>query len=136
MMWLALGIVVGLALSPWLLIYSVLVRSEIKPMIDKDAHDSLWMLVLFAIACGLAGEVYRADKDGMPWPQLLRRVMLRSLFCSLSAVIVGFLCLSAGWDVYLTLAISGISGLLGADIMVAFFERFLFSRFGVSKDGN
>lgn len=31
-----IGIVVGLALSPWLLIYGVLVRSEIKQMPEKD----------------------------------------------------------------------------------------------------
>lgn len=38
-----IGIIVGLALSPWLMIYSLLVRTEIKPM--PDEKDLIQMVV-------------------------------------------------------------------------------------------
>src|SRR5690554_8146803 len=100
-------------------------------MIDKDPQEPFWVLISFAMVCGLAGEIYRADKAGLPWSLIFRRAALRFGFCSLSAVIVGLLCQSAGADMNLTLALSGIAGLLGADIMLAFFERFFFAKFGV-----
>lgn len=34
--WIGFGIIIGLMLSPWILIYSVFVRTEIKPMTEKD----------------------------------------------------------------------------------------------------
>ncbi|MDF2076623.1 phage holin family protein [Pseudomonas mendocina] len=89
-----------------------------------------WLLILVALA-GLVGEMGRADLPGIAMAEIIKRVMLRfgsSALCGMAALLAGMYY----WNnVYLAGAVAIGVGLVGADIVVGIYARYIAKRAGV-----
>jgi hypothetical protein len=91
----------------------------------------LWLFITLPLLGGVAGELWRADKEGVRGGPLVRRLAMRSgssMICGASAVML----LHAA-DVSLWAACAGgcLTAMAGTDVVLGFYERWTARRLGV-----
>ena len=91
------------------------------------------LLVVLAIASGVSGEMWRADKAGLRGWALIRRICLRSGASVVFGASTSLLLWSAGVSLYAALAIGFVVATMGADVATALYERWLAKRAGVCE---
>ncbi|HHK1327257.1 TPA: phage holin family protein [Pseudomonas aeruginosa] len=96
------------------------------------AEMPIWVLILLAAACGVSGEMWRADKAGLTGWALLRRLALRSGASVVCGVAVMFLAMACGAALLLAAAIGSLTAAAGAEVAVGLYERWAAKRIGVS----
>lgn len=97
-------------------------------------HDfPFWQTVLFAFGCGLAGEMFRADQQGLPAKQIFHRALLRSGASIAGGICTLLLCLHFNIDVYLSGAITGAASLAGAEVVIALYLAWLKRKVGAQS---
>ena len=84
-----------------------------------------WQMVAFALVCGLAGEMYRADSAGMPPMQIIKRALIRSGASVGVGICALLICLHVNADVYLSGAITGLTSLAGAEAAIAIYVAWI-----------
>lgn len=99
---------------------------------EKDPHLSLGLFFCFAFWCGLAGELFRAEKAGLPFRQLLFRAGMRCFASSGTGMACGLIFISK-WpgQQMLCLGTAGLLALLGAEVVGALYETVLKKRAGL-----
>lgn len=97
------------------------------------ADVPLWGLILLAVAGGISGEMWRADKAGLGGWRLLRRLALRSGASIVCGMAVMFLAMACGAALTLAAAIGSLTAAAGAEIAVGLYERWAAKRLGVCE---
>lgn len=93
----------------------------------------MWLVLMLAMAGGVTGEMWRADKEGMRGLELLRRIALRSgasVVCGLSTMM---LLQAADASVWTSGGIGCLTAMAGADLAIGLYERWVAKRLGVTK---
>ena len=97
------------------------------------AEVPIWLVVLLGLLGGVAGEMWRADKEGASgWP-LLRRVVLRSGACVVCGLSTMMLLHAAGLSILAAGSIGCLTAMAGADVAVGLYERWAAKRLGISR---
>ncbi|WP_432218757.1 phage holin family protein [Pseudomonas kribbensis] len=97
------------------------------------ADMPIWLVILLAVAGGVSGEMWRADKDGARgWP-LLRRLALRSGACMICGVSAIMLLYAAGMSIWAAGAFGCLTAMAGADVAIGLYERWAAKRIGVCE---
>lgn len=91
----------------------------------------LLLVVLLAIASGVSGEMWRADKEGLTGWALVRRIGLRSGASIVFGASTSLLLWALSVNVFAALAIGYVVATMGADVATALYERWLAKRAGV-----
>jgi len=99
------------------------------------AEIPIWLVVALALIGGVAGEMWRADKDGASGWSLVRRLALRSGACMVCGVSALMLLYAAGMSVWTAGALGGMTAMAGADVAIGLYERWAARRIGVN-DGS
>lgn len=100
---------------------------------QEQAQDApLWVLVLLAALCALAGEMYRADKNQRITKSLMLRIIVRAFAGMMIGMIALAYCLHQHYDIYASGAIVGVISILGADTVIAIGMVLLKRRINVS----
>lgn len=97
------------------------------------AEMPLWVVILLAIAGGVSGELWRADKAGLSGRAIVRRLVLRSGASVVCGVAVLFLALALGAPLMLASAIGSLTAAAGAEVAVGLYERWAAKRIGVCE---
>lgn len=98
---------------------------------QQSITDLPTMLLILVALAGLVGELRQADKAGLAWSELIKRVMLRfgsSALFGMSTLMFVY------WmrdDVMLAGALAIGVGLIGADVAGALYTRWLSKKSGV-----
>lgn len=98
---------------------------------QQSINDLPTMLLILVALAGLVGELRQADKAGLAWLELIKRVLLRfgsSALFGMSALM--FVYWMRG-DVILAGAVAIGVGLIGADVAGVLYTRWLSKRAGV-----
>lgn len=97
------------------------------------ADVPLWGLILLAVAGGISGEMWRADKAGLGGWRLLRRLALRSGASVVCGVAVMFLAMDFGATLLLAAGVGSLTAAAGAEIAVGLYERWAAKRLGICE---
>jgi len=97
------------------------------------AEIPIWLVVVLALIGGVAGEMWRADKDGTSGWSLVRRLALRSGACMVCGVSALMLLYAAGMSVWTAGALGGMTAMAGADVAIGLYERWAARRIGVNE---
>jgi len=91
----------------------------------------LWLVITLPLLGGVAGEMWRADKEGVRgWP-LVRRLTLRSgssMICGVSAIM---LLHAANVSIWAVCAGGCLTAMAGTDVVIGLYERWAAKRMGV-----
>jgi hypothetical protein len=99
---------------------------EQQAMLDMP----LWVVIVFILLGGVAGEMWRADKDGVRGRSLIRRVGLRSgssMICGFSAIMVLH---AGGVSTWMACAIGCLTAMAGTEVAIGLYERWIARRIG------
>lgn len=101
--------------------------SKDSAMSDPTSPADLpfWQMIIFAVLCGLAGELYRADLAGVSRMEMVRRAVIRSGASIAGGVCALLICLHLEFSVYLAGAMTGLASLAGAEIVIAVYVAWL-----------
>lgn len=97
------------------------------------AEMPVWVLILLAIAGGISGELWRADKAGLGFRGILRRLALRSGASVVCGVAVLFLAIACGAPLLLASALGSLTAAAGAEVAIGLYERWAAKRIGVCE---
>ena len=97
------------------------------------AEIPIWLVVVLALIGGVAGEMWRADKDGASGWSLVRRLALRSGACMVCGVSALMLLYAAGMSVWTAGALGGMTAMAGADVAIGLYERWAARHIGVNE---
>ena len=97
------------------------------------ADVPFWGLILLAVAGGISGEMWRADKAGLNGWRLLRRLALRSGASIVCGMAVMFLAMACGAALTLAAAFGSLTAAAGAEIAVGLYERWAARRLGIDE---
>ncbi|MDG9855644.1 MULTISPECIES: phage holin family protein [Pseudomonas aeruginosa group] len=97
------------------------------------AEMPVWVLILLAIAGGISGELWRADKAGLGFRGILRRLALRSGASVVCGVAVLLLAQAAGAPILVAGALGSLTAAAGAEVAVGLYERWAAKRLGVCE---
>ncbi|VVP73405.1 hypothetical protein PS918_01577 [Pseudomonas fluorescens] len=92
----------------------------------------LWLVIALILLGGVAGEMWRADKEGIRGWSLLRRLFMRSgssMICGASAVM---LLHAAGVSIWVACAGACLTAMAGTDVVIGLCERWVARRIGVA----
>ncbi|MBV6822497.1 phage holin family protein [Pseudomonas sp. PD9R] len=92
----------------------------------------LWMVTVLILLGGVAGEMWRADKEGVRGWSLFRRLALRSgssMICGASAIM---LLHAAGVSVWVACAGGCLTAMAGTDVVIGLYERWVTKQIGVA----
>lgn len=93
----------------------------------------IWLVILLAVAGGVSGEMWRADKEGARGWSLLRRLALRSGACMICGVSAIMLLYAAGVSIWAAGAFGCLTAMAGADVAIGLYERWAAKRIGVCE---
>lgn len=96
------------------------------------AEFPVWLLLLIALA-GLVGEMRQADLAGIAIAEILKRVLLRFGSSALFGMATLMLGMAVWKDVYIAGAAGIVVGLIGADLAVAMYTRWLAREAGLGR---
>lgn|SRR5690606_7350508 len=86
------------------------ILTRLRDLLDAIGLSWVWMLA-FAAWGGTASYLARIRKGNLPFR--VAELLGEWAISGFAGVLAGYLCLSAGLDQYLTLAIAGVSGHMG-----------------------
>jgi hypothetical protein len=92
----------------------------------------LWLVIVLILLGGVAGEMWRADKEGIRGWSLLRRLLLRSgssIICGVSAIM---LLHAASVSIWVACAGGCLTAMAGTDVVIGLYERWATRRLGVA----
>lgn len=92
----------------------------------------LWLVIALILLGGVAGEMWRADKEGIRGWALFRRLLLRSgssVICGASAIM---LLHAAGVSIWVACAGACLTAMAGTDVVIGLYERWVARRIGVA----
>lgn len=87
----------------------------------------MWVVIAIALS-GLTGEMLRADHAGVTGWMVVRRIALRAGSSVMAGGAAGLLVLAGGGSVHLAIGIAVLTGLAGADVAIALWQRRLMRR--------
>ncbi|PYY71704.1 pyocin R2, holin [Pseudomonas jessenii] len=91
----------------------------------------LWLLIILPILGGVAGEMWRADKEGVHgWP-LVRRLSLRSGSSMICGASVIMLLHAANVSIWAACAGGCLTAMVGTDVVLGLYERWAAKRLGI-----
>jgi hypothetical protein len=122
--------VIGNNLMHWPVL--VLRRGEMTIEQPVWSEAPLWLVIALILLGGLAGEMLRADKDGVRGWSLFRRLFLRSgssMICGASAIM---LLHAAGVSIWVACAGGCLTAMAGTDVVIGLYERWAAKHIGVT----
>ncbi|BAP44752.1 pyocin holin [Pseudomonas sp. StFLB209] len=93
----------------------------------------LWLLITLALAGGVTGELWRADKDGLCGSKIVRRLVLRSGSSVMCGVSTMMLLYAAEVPMMAAAAVGSLTAMAGADLAISFYERWAARRLGLTR---
>jgi hypothetical protein len=93
----------------------------------------LWLVITLILLGGIAGEMWRADKEGARGWSLFRRLALRSGSCMLCGASAIMLLHAAGVSVWVACAGGCLTAMAGMDVVIGFYERWAARHIGVTR---
>jgi hypothetical protein len=91
----------------------------------------LWLFIALPLLGGFAGEMWRADKEGVRGRLLVRRLAMRSgssMICGVSAIM---LLHAAEVSIWAACAGGCLTAMAGTDVVLGFYERWTARRLGM-----
>ena len=95
----------------------------------------MWVVIAIALA-GLTGEMLRADHAGVTGWTVVRRIALRAGASVMAGGAAGLLVIAGGGGLVLALAAAILSGLMGADVAIALWQRRVMRRVDACEQGS
>ena len=93
----------------------------------------LWMVIMFVVASGLFGEMWRAEKSGLKGWDLFRRIALRAGASVAFGMATLMLIWGAGAHILVAAAIGFVIATLGADVASGLYERWIAKKMEVER---
>jgi hypothetical protein len=104
-------------------------NSKVQP--SEQIQDVPFILIIILIVLSsLAGELYRADIQGIT-KAMLGRVAIRTFVSTVIGVIAMAYCLHKGMDIWAVGAITGSVSMIGADVVIALLTMLFKRKLGV-----
>lgn len=79
---------------------------------------SIWGVLLIIVLCGLAGELYRADKGQYQAKHLAMRIVIRAFVSTMIGILAVIYGLHRHMEIYEIGAMAGGLAMLGADTVI------------------